>query len=102
MALENQWLYGTDRTLFESFASYIWRKVANDLQSIGDWLGKMFAWTSVALANQDISYRFNIINKEIDISSINQCPRGVSARFSIHLHVRELEVLKGIASYLKL
>ena len=26
---------------------------------------------------------------------------GVFARFSIHLHVRELEVLKGIASYLK-
>jgi hypothetical protein len=27
---------------------------------------------------------------------------GVFARFSIHLHIRELEVLKGIASYLKL
>ena len=29
-------------------------------------------------------------------------PSGVFARFSIHLHVRELEVLKGIVSYLKL
>lgn len=28
--------------------------------------------------------------------------KGVFARFSIHLHVRELEVLKGIFTYLKL
>jgi len=32
LALEFQWLYGTDRTLFESFVSHIWRKVGVDLQ----------------------------------------------------------------------
>ncbi|KAF8817010.1 hypothetical protein BYT27DRAFT_7247880 [Phlegmacium glaucopus] len=32
LELEFQWLYGTDRTLFESFVSHIWRKVGDDLQ----------------------------------------------------------------------
>ena len=32
LALEFQWLYGTDRTLFESFVSHVWRKVGVDLQ----------------------------------------------------------------------
>ena len=32
LALEFQWLYGTDRTLFESFVSHIWRKVGVDLR----------------------------------------------------------------------
>jgi hypothetical protein len=31
--LEIQWLYGTDRTLFESFVSHLWRKVSDDLQN---------------------------------------------------------------------
>ena len=39
---------------------------------------------------------FHIVLRNSDSKS------GVFARFSIHLHVRELEVLKGIASYLKL
>ena len=33
LALEIQWLYGTDRTLFESFVSHLWRKVGDDLQN---------------------------------------------------------------------
>jgi len=33
LVLEIQWLYGTDRTLFESFASHLWRKVGDDLQN---------------------------------------------------------------------
>ena len=33
LVLEIQWLYGTDRTLFESFVSHIWRKVGDDLQN---------------------------------------------------------------------
>jgi hypothetical protein len=32
LALEFQWLYGTDRTLFESFVSHVWRKVGDDVQ----------------------------------------------------------------------
>ena len=32
LALEFQWLYGTDRTLFESLVSHVWRKVGVDLQ----------------------------------------------------------------------
>lgn len=42
LALEFQWLYGTDRTLFESFASHVWRKVGDDVQNenIGDRLAK--------------------------------------------------------------
>ena len=32
LALEIQWLYGTDRTLFESFVSHLWRKVGDELQ----------------------------------------------------------------------
>lgn len=32
LALELQWLYGTDRTLFESFVSHVWRKVGDDIQ----------------------------------------------------------------------
>jgi hypothetical protein len=39
---------------------------------------------------------FHIVLRNSDSQS------GVFARFSIHLHVRELEVLNGIASYLKL
>ena len=39
---------------------------------------------------------FHIVLRNSDSKS------GVFARFSIHLHVRELEVLKCIASYLKL
>jgi len=39
---------------------------------------------------------FHIVLRNSDSKS------GVFARFSIHLHVRELEVLKGLASYLKL
>lgn len=31
VALEFQWLYGTDRTLFESFVSHVLRKVGHDL-----------------------------------------------------------------------
>jgi hypothetical protein len=31
LVLEIQWLYGTDRTLFESFVSHLWRKVGDDL-----------------------------------------------------------------------
>ena len=31
--LEIQWLYGTDRPLFESFVSHLWRKVSDDLQN---------------------------------------------------------------------
>ena len=30
LVLEIQWLYGTDRTLFESFVSHLWRKVGDD------------------------------------------------------------------------
>ena len=33
LVLEIQWLYGTDRTLFESFASHLWRKVGDELQN---------------------------------------------------------------------
>jgi hypothetical protein len=33
LVLEIQWLYGTDRTLFESFVSHLWRKVGDDLQN---------------------------------------------------------------------
>jgi hypothetical protein len=33
LVLEIQWLYGTDRTLFESFVSHLWRKVSDDLQN---------------------------------------------------------------------
>jgi len=33
LVLEIQWLYGTDRTLFESFTSHLWRKVGDDLQN---------------------------------------------------------------------
>jgi len=33
LILEIQWLYGTDRTLFESFVSHLWRKVGDDLQN---------------------------------------------------------------------
>lgn len=33
LALELQWLYGTNRTLFESFVSHIWRKVGDDIQN---------------------------------------------------------------------
>ena len=33
LVLEIQWLYGTDRTLFDSFASHLWRKVGDDLQN---------------------------------------------------------------------
>jgi len=32
LALEFQWLYGTDRTLFESLVSHVWRKVGDDLR----------------------------------------------------------------------
>jgi hypothetical protein len=32
LVLEIQWLYGTDRTLFESFTSHLWRKIGDDLQ----------------------------------------------------------------------
>ena len=39
LVMEIQWLYGTDRTLFESFVSHFWRKVGNDLQN-NDGLGK--------------------------------------------------------------
>ena len=39
LVMEIQWLYGTDRTLFESFVSHLWRKVGNDLQN-NDGLGK--------------------------------------------------------------
>lgn len=31
-SLAVQWLYGTDRTLFESFVSHVWRKVGADLR----------------------------------------------------------------------
>ena len=31
LVLEIQWLYGTDRTLFESFVSHLWRKVGDDI-----------------------------------------------------------------------
>ena len=35
LVLEIQWLYcyGTDRTLFESFESHLWRKVGDELQN---------------------------------------------------------------------
>ena len=33
LVLEIQWLYGTDRTLFQSFVSHVWRKVGDDLRS---------------------------------------------------------------------
>ena len=33
LVLEIQWLYGTDRMLFESFVSHLWQKVADDLQN---------------------------------------------------------------------
>jgi len=39
---------------------------------------------------------FHIVLRNSDSKS------GVFARFSIHLHIRELDVLKGLASYLKL
>lgn len=34
LVLELQWLYGTDRTLFESFVSHVWRKVGDDIQKV--------------------------------------------------------------------
>lgn len=43
LVLEIQWLYGTDRTLFESFVSHLWRKVGDDLsktKNISDRFGK--------------------------------------------------------------
>ena len=33
LALEFQWLYGTDRALFESFVSHVGRKVGDDIQN---------------------------------------------------------------------
>jgi len=33
LGLEVQWLYGTDRTLFDSFVSHLWRKVGDEVQN---------------------------------------------------------------------